>query len=370
MTASDAFPAADEAVIFQPEFVEFGGEERVILALSEGLHARDKPHSVLCYHDHIGLARHARLPLKVHQLRPPGRGPVKAWALRQALLRLRGQGSPTPALFSIQSALHAGLANARHYQLRIPDTYSLLSPPTLRGRLDPMRARLVLRDWATGSGVRRAERLLTNTQALAHEMHQLYGRRADVHYLGGHGRVVQEVPLRSDSEVQLLSVCRLQASKRIDWMLRALAASPPDTPPWRLHVAGSGPERDALQALAQSLGLAERVVFHGFVSDEQLEALYRLAHVFLMPARQGFGLPAIEALYRRCAVVLNRESGVSEILDGTPWVLIAEPGEAGFTAAVQAMLRRVQRPGLFDRPLPGLPTMDRWAGEVIEALGW
>lgn len=370
MSTSETFPTADEAVIFQPEFVEFGGEERVILSLSEGLHARGKPHSVLCYHDHINLARHARLPLKVHQLRPNGGGPVKAWALRRALARLRDQSSPTPALFSIQSALHAGLVGARHYQLRIPDTYSLLSPVTLQGPLDPQRARLALRDWATGQGVRGADRLLTNTQALAHEMHQLYGRRAEVHYLGGHGREVNEAPLRSDREVQLLSVCRLQASKRIDWMLRALAAGGPDAPPWRLHVAGSGPEREALQALSDELGLSERVVFHGFVSDEQLEALYRMAHVFLMPARQGFGLPAIEALYRRCAVVLNRESGVSEILQHTPWVLIADSGEAGFTDAVQAMLRRVRRPGLFDRPLPTLPTMDRWAGQVIEALGW
>ena len=75
-----SFPAAGEAVIFQPEFVEFGGEERVILALSEGLHARALPHSVLCYRDHIDLARHARLPLRVHQLRPSGPGLARALA--------------------------------------------------------------------------------------------------------------------------------------------------------------------------------------------------------------------------------------------------------------------------------------------------
>lgn len=368
MSVGDSFPAAGEAVIFQPEFVEFGGEERVILALSEGLHARGKPHCVLCYHDHIDLARHAKLPLRVHQLRPEAGGPVKAWALRAALARIRAMGSPLPALFNIQSAMHAGLVGARHFQLRIPDTYSLLSPAPQDTVGERMRLRV--RDWATGRGVRAAQQLLTNTQALSHEMHRLYGRRAQVHYLGGHGRIAGELPLRSEQEVQLLSVCRLQASKRIDWMLRALAAGDPGGPRWRLHIAGKGPEGDALQALAASLGIADRVVFHGFVSDARLEDLYRLAHVFLMPARQGFGLPAIEALYRRCAVVLNRESGVSEILEGTPWVLIAEPGEAGFAAALQTMLRRVQRPGLFDRPLPTLPTMERWAGEVIDALGW
>lgn len=366
-----SFPTPGEAVIFQPEFVEFGGEERVILALSEGLHARGLPHSVLCYRDHIDLARHARLPLRVHQLRPSGPGLARALALRAALQRLHAMGSPTPVLFNIQSALHAGLSGARRYHLRIPDTYSLLTPARTPF-WDPLDLRLALRDWATGRGVRGAEQLLTNTRALSREMGQLYGRSARVHYLGGHGHTAAEAPARSQRVVHLLSVCRLQASKRVDWMLRALAQEDGqrDLGDWRLHVAGAGPQRDALQALALQLGIHDRVSFHGFVSDEQLEALYRQAHIFLMPARQGFGLPAIEALYRHSAVVLNRESGVSEILEGTPWVLIAESGERAFAGALRAMLRRVREDGFFAQPLPALPDMRAWADDVIETLGW
>jgi len=193
-----------------------------------------------------------------------------------------------------------------------------------------------------------------------------------VHYLGGHGRTGAEAPARSQRVVHLLSVSRLQASKRVDWMLRALAQEDGqrDLGEWRLHVAGAGPQREALEALALQLGIHDRVSFHGFVSDEQLEALYRQAHIFLMPARQGFGLPAIEALYRHSAVVLNRESGVSEILEGTPWVLIAESGERAFASALRAMLRRVREDGFFAQPLPTLPSMPAWADGVIETLGW
>ena len=74
MKAAQAFPPPGDIVIFQPEFVEFGGEERVILSLSEGLHAQGKAHSVLCYRDHIGLARHARLALPVFELQPAAGG--------------------------------------------------------------------------------------------------------------------------------------------------------------------------------------------------------------------------------------------------------------------------------------------------------
>ena len=41
------YPAVGDIVIFQPEFVEFRGEERVILSLSRELHAQGKQHSVL-----------------------------------------------------------------------------------------------------------------------------------------------------------------------------------------------------------------------------------------------------------------------------------------------------------------------------------
>lgn len=368
----DDFPAPDDIVIFQPEFVEFGGEERVILALSEGLHAQGKPHSVLCYHDKIDLARHARLPLRVHQLRPSAAPRDRVRSLRDALTRLEQQGSPVPVLFSIQSGLHAGLGGARRYHLRIPDTYRLLTPAPLRGPLDPRRLGLLVRHWATRRGVQRAQSLVTNTRVLADEMHSLYGRMAHVVYLGGQGDPSPQAPGRPASPIELLSVSRLQASKRIDWMLRALAAlkDDPALPDWRLHVAGTGPEKESLPALSQALGLGERVVFHGFVSDAQLADLYRRSHVFLMPALQGYGLPAIEALYRHSAVVMNVESGVCEVLRDTPWVSIAEPGEAAFQAALREMLLRVGRPGFFSQPMPALPTMQTWAGELIGRLGW
>lgn len=366
------FPPSGDIVIFQPEFVEFGGEERVILSLSEGLHAQGKPHSVLCYHDRIGLALHARLPLRVHQLSPGPHPMERVRSLRAALRRIESQGGPVPVLFSIQAALHAGLGGARRYHLRIPDTYRLLSQAAPLAPFHPGRLKTLLRDWATGRGVRLAQKLLTNTRVLADEMQTLYGRRADVVYLGGQGEIEPHAPTRSVSPVELLSVSRLQTSKRIDWILRALAAlkDDPALPQWHLHVAGTGPERETLPELARSLGLADRVQFHGFVSDEQLAQLYRQSHVFLMPALQGYGLPAIEALYRHSAVVMSEESGAAEVLHGTPWVTVAPPGEAAFATALRDTLMRVNQPGFFSQPLPPLPTMQAWSRELINRLSW
>lgn len=375
--ASQPFPPPGDTVIFQPEFVEFGGEERVILSLSEGLHAQGKAHSVLCYQDHIGLAQHARHALPVFELRPSGGGWTRAMALRAALARLQARGDPTPVLFSIQAALHAGMANLWSqlpYFLRIPDTYSLLNYENAAAGGSVGHERYSPRHWLTRHGIRSAMGFVTNTVALADEMQALYGRRAEVVYLGGFGqRPVEQLPVRSSQVIELLSVSRLQKSKRVDWILRSLAeilARPAGEPDFVLHVVGAGPEDAALKSLSASLGLGHRVRFHGFVSDATLTDLYQRSHVFLMPALQGYGLPAIEALYRRQGVVLNHQSGVVELLGHSPWVVVSGAGPEGFTRGVRDMLKRVSEPDFFSQALPSLPTEEAWARKIIGSFGW
>ncbi|NKB16808.1 MAG: glycosyltransferase family 4 protein [Sphingomonadales bacterium] len=86
----------------------------------------------------------------------------------------------------------------------------------------------------------------------------------------------------------------------MDWMLRSLASlrADPDTPPWQLHVVGGGPEREALEQLSRTLGLDDRVVFHGFVDDLTLKGLYNLAHLFSCRRGRATACPPL----RRCTI--------------------------------------------------------------------
>ena len=371
----------NDIVIFQPEFIEFGGEERVILSLCRELQAQGRPHAVVCYWDHIQLAQYAEWPLKVVALSPKKNPVSKVLSLRRCLQEIARNGGPVPVLFNIQSAYHAGLAVNAPYHLRIPDTYSLLafvpegSKPNHLSIASAIKTKvsLILRHIATRRGIRRAVKFATNTVALRNEMQQLYGRSSEVIYLGGLGSPLQQVPLRFTAPVELLTVSRLQSSKRIDWILQALAEvnnSGIAYPTWRLHIAGTGPDGDMLKRLAMDLGLGEQVVFHGFVSDAELQSLYARSHIFLMPAKQGYGLPAIEALYQKMGLVVSDESGVVEILGNTNWVAIARGGKPGFGAAVANMLRRVAQPGFFEQPLPDLPIEKSWAIKLIGHLQW
>lgn len=78
---------------------------------------------------------------------------------------------------------------------------------------------------------------------------------------------------------RVLFVGRLTGEKHVDVVLRAVARLDPALDV-RFDVVGGGDQRRALEALAQQIGLQDRVIFHGRVSDDELRELYSRASVF------------------------------------------------------------------------------------------
>ncbi|HXH90501.1 MAG TPA: glycosyltransferase family 1 protein [Thermoanaerobaculia bacterium] len=78
----------------------------------------------------------------------------------------------------------------------------------------------------------------------------------------------------------------------------------------------------------------ERVVVSGFVSDDELAALYRGAIALVMPSREeGFGLPALEAMACGCAVITSNAAALVEITGDA--ALHAEPAIDALADAMQ-----------------------------------
>ena len=128
----------------------------------------------------------------------------------------------------------------------------------------------------------------------------------------------------------VLSVGRLESVKRVDLVVRALAHAPHEV---NLVVAGTGTQAPALEALATSLGLDDRVQFLGEVTDEDIVALYaRALGVVFPPFDEDYGYVTLEAFLAHKPVVTTTDSGGPNefVIDGVNgWVCPPDPVALG-----------------------------------------
>lgn len=357
------------------EIEAMGGAERSMLALGRWLHRHGRPSYLLTFADHVGLERYADFPLAKVDFKLDGGMLEKLGALRRHVSDAP-RSDAAPITSGYQPALYASVAPMGLFHCLMHDTPSLFSP--VEQRNFKQRLRLAASNRLIGRGMRRGGgKMIVTSEFLQTECRRDFGIEAEIAHMGGLGAPADFRRRPVEESLRMLSVCRIEDNKRVDWMLDALANLEHAPQPlsartdWSLVLAGKGSRLEAMQARARELGLADRVHFRGFVPDAELEELYASAHLFLMPAVQGYGIPAIEALHRGIPVLLHRESGVSDILLDTPWAVVLHGGKEEMTPGLAEMtdwlLRNEQ---LRAEPPPALPTEDDWAERVATLCGY
>lgn len=137
----------------------------------------------------------------------------------------------------------------------------------------------------------------------------------------------------------LLTVARLHPNHRykgIDLTIEALAMLPAERRPM-IVVAGDGPDRPRLEALASSLGVV--VQWAGQVDDAQLKDLFARASAFVMPSTgEGFGLVYLEAMAFGLPCVAARAGGAPEVvIDGDTGVVVAPGDKVALASAIETV---------------------------------
>jgi len=169
----------------------------------------------------------------------------------------------------------------------------------------------------------------------------------------------EEFPLRArsfpqDGEWRLVQAGRLIEKKGLPVTLRAFSTFLKQHPNATLTIAGEGPLLHELQKFAHELGVANRVSFTGFISQEQLREIYYRSHIFLHPSQTGRdgnqeGIPnsMLEAMATGLPVFATEHGGIPEAIEnGVSGVLVPERDDE---ALAQALLNAAQNPGLLSR---------------------
>ncbi len=338
-----------------------GGAEVMISALREGLRARG--HEAFLF---TSSARPLPLPIRSDAtcfgtVAPPRRvvqaiNPHAYWRLRRVLATFQPdvvhvkmfltQLSPLilPLLRSVPSLLHVV-----NYNLVCPlNTKTLPNGTPCHEASGSVCHRNGCMSWM---GVARAavqrqltdlsvfDRVVANSRWVAERL-RAEGIRVDGWVLNGVPVRTQRAPLSERPIVAFAG--RLVSKKGVDVLLRAMARVRRHLPESRLLIAGDGPERPRLEALARELAIGDVVDFLGHVDRAALEPALAPAWVQAVPSRweEPFGLVVAEAMMRGTAVVASRGGGVTEqIVEGETGYLVPAGDSEALAYTLEGVLR-------------------------------
>lgn len=314
--------------------LELGGGERIAIRLANRWAAEGRRVTLFC-----GTRRGPLAPLLASSVEVVACDPEIA----------RGRGSRR----RLGHALAELLAVRRFDLLFVPGNYLWPVLPSLArlpaARRPPIVAQIGTPMYRHGRGpiaqveynlrtrwrLRQVEAVVSLSAAMTREADKVLGRR-----------ITRRIALPALDEAAPVRPCppgklvvaagRLVDEKGFDVALRAFALL--DDPEARLAILGEGPRRARLEALAQALGVAERVTFTGFVAD--IRPWLDKARLFLLSSYyEGYAAVVVEALAAgRQVVATDCTPAAYELLDRPERGAVAAIGDP---AAMAQALRRV-----------------------------
>jgi glycosyltransferase involved in cell wall biosynthesis len=158
------------------------------------------------------------------------------------------------------------------------------------------------------------------------------------------GELSRTAPITGIAGPYILNVGTLEPRKNLSGLLEAFAAACRRGLPHSLVIAGAGGwGRASIPALAQRLGVGDRVHVAGFIDDRDLPGLYAGADFFVYPSLyEGFGLPVLEAMVCGAPVITSNVSSLPEVAGDA--ALLVDPRSS--TELGEAMLRLAGDAGL------------------------
>jgi glycogen(starch) synthase len=129
-------------------------------------------------------------------------------------------------------------------------------------------------------------------------------------------RYIEE--LKQEGYTIITAVTRFTIQKGLQHLVQAFALAHTKYDRMALVLAGDGEQRNELIELASDLGISDKIFFTGFVRGKQWRDVFSVGDVFVLSSvSEPFGLTALEAAHHDNALIITKQSGVSEVLKST-----------------------------------------------------
>lgn len=155
------------------------------------------------------------------------------------------------------------------------------------------------------------------TSTLIKQHHGVISDKVSVVHNGVYPRqVIQNYKrLQGWSSKVVLFLGRITFQKGPDYFVEAAAKVIPHVPDVLFVMAGTGDMLNRMVDRVHQLGISRNFYFPGFLRGEELEEMFSVADLYVMPSvSEPFGITALEAISYDTPVIISRQSGVSEVL--------------------------------------------------------
>ncbi|WP_353809832.1 glycosyltransferase [Agromyces sp. SYSU T00194] len=264
------------------------------------------------------------------------------WRIRANSARILDEVRPDVVHFQSHIVVGRGLSvEAKARGIRIVGTNHFMPENMLEFTLIPK----AWQEWAVGLAWKaarrtfgRAESVTTPTRRAA-EFLEKYTGLSGVHAISCGVDAARYSPnWEPRTENRIVFVGRVTGEKQIDVLLRAATLLPPELDA-KIEIVGGGDQKRNLEHLAVELGIADRVTFTGYVTDEQLRDVYHRASVLAMPSIAELqSIVTMEAMASALPVVAANAMALPHLVHDGENGYLFEPGSPEDLAAKLRMV--------------------------------
>ncbi len=123
-----------------------------------------------------------------------------------------------------------------------------------------------------------------------------------------------QIGIRNDEKI-VLFLGRITMQKGPEYFLMAAKKVLEQIENVKFVMAGSGDMMRRIIEMAAEMGIGQKVLFTGFLRGDDVEKVYKMADLYVMPSvSEPFGIAPLEALNHDVPVLISKQSGVSEVL--------------------------------------------------------
>ncbi|MEU4570783.1 glycosyltransferase family 4 protein [Micromonospora sp. NPDC023956] len=176
----------------------------------------------------------------------------------------------------------------------------------------------------------------------------------------------------TDDKPTVLYVGRISSEKGVDWFVKA-AAEVNKRRDCRFLIAGDGPQRGDIEALARQLGVADKLVITGFLLPEYIPSIISLSTLAVLPSQyEELGVVVLEYMMMKRPVVAHDVSGVHKLVEHMKTGVLVPPFDPPKLADAIEMV--LDDPDLARRlaenaePIPQQEYSLASAGERLQAI--